>query len=50
VGEAGKAAARGAAEVQYRQFAQHLGAQFAQGHRFIDDLPAEVSVGKDEAK
>jgi hypothetical protein len=50
VGEAGKPSARGAAETQYRHFAQHLGAQFAQGHRFIDDLPAEASVGEDAAK
>jgi hypothetical protein len=49
-GEAGKAAARGAAEMQYRQFAQQLGAQFVQGHRFVHDLPAEASLGEDETR
>jgi hypothetical protein len=48
--EAGKTAARGAAEAQYKQFAQHLGAQFTQGHRFLDDLPLEASAGEDEVK
>ena len=47
--EAGKAAARGAAETQYRQFAQHLGEHFKQGHRFIDDLPVEA-LGDDDGK
>ncbi len=49
-GEAGKAGARAAGEVPYRQFAQHLGAQFKQGHRFIDDLPAETLGGEDDVK
>ncbi len=48
--EAGKTAARGSAEAQYKQFAQHLGAQFTQGHRFLDDLPLEASAGEDEVK
>jgi hypothetical protein len=48
--DASKAAARGAAETQYRQFAQHLGAQFTQGHRFLDDLPVESFVGEDDGK
>ena len=48
--EAGKAAARGAAEAQYKRFAQHLGVLFTQGHRFIDDLPLEASAGEDEVK
>ena len=42
-GEAGKAAARAAGEVPYKQFAQHLGTQFKQGHRFIDDFPRPCS-------
>jgi hypothetical protein len=49
-GEAGKAAARAAGEVPYKQFAQHLGTQFKQGHRFLDDLPAEVFAGDDHVK
>ena len=49
-GEAGKAAARAAGEVPYRQFAQHLGTQFKQGHRFLDDFPAEVFAGDDHVK
>ena len=49
-GEAGKAAARAAGEVPYRQFAQHLGTQFKQGHRFIDDFPAEAFAGDDDVK
>jgi hypothetical protein len=48
--DAGKGAARGAGETQYRQFAQHLGVQFQQGHRFVDDLPAEAFAGDDHAK
>jgi hypothetical protein len=48
--DAGKAATRGAAETQYKQFAQHLGAQFTQGHRFIDDLPVEAFAGEDDVK
>ncbi len=47
-GEAGKAGARAAGEVPYRQFAQHLGAQFKQGHRFVDDVPAGVFAEEDE--
>ena len=42
-----KGAARGAAEGPYRQFAQHLGAQFNQGHRFIDDVPLEAGGDED---
>jgi hypothetical protein len=49
-GEAGKAAPRAAGEVPYRQFAQHLGTQFKQGHRFIHDLPAEAFAGDDDVK
>ena len=48
--EGGMAATRGAAEARYKQFAQHLGAQFAQGHRFIDDLPVEPFSGEDDDK
>jgi hypothetical protein len=47
-GESGKSMARGAAETQCKQFAQHLAAQFAQGRRFIDDLPVEASAGEDD--
>jgi len=50
IGEGNKAAARGAAETQYKQFAHHLGAQFSQGHRFIDDLPVEALAGGDDRK
>lgn len=32
------------------QFALHLGAQFTQGHRFIDDLPLEASAREDDVK
>jgi hypothetical protein len=49
-GEGSKAAARGAAETQYKQFAQHLGAHFAQGHRFTDDLPVEALAGDNNTK
>jgi hypothetical protein len=49
-GEAGKAAARATGEVPYRQFAQHLGAQFKQGHRFIDDFSPEAFAGDDDVK
>jgi hypothetical protein len=49
-GEAGKAGARAAGEAPYRQFAQHLGAQFKQGHRFIDDLPVETLGGEDDVE
>jgi predicted DNA-binding protein len=48
--DAGKAAARAAAETQYKRFAQYLGAEFAQGHRFIDDLPVEAVGGEDDVK
>jgi hypothetical protein len=48
--EASMAATRSAAEARYKQFAQHLGAQFAQGHRFIDDLPVEPFSGEDDDK
>jgi hypothetical protein len=46
--DVGKATARGGGEAPYKQFAQHLGAEFAQGHRFIDDLPAEALGGDDD--
>jgi len=39
---AGKGAVCGAAEAEYRQFAQ--------GHRFIDDLPVEAVEGEDDVK
>jgi hypothetical protein len=45
-----KAAARDVAETQYKKFAQHVGAQFAQGHRFIDDLPAEALGAEGDGK
>jgi hypothetical protein len=45
--EPGKGAARAAGETPYRQFAQQLGAQFKQGHRFIDDFPLEAFAGDD---
>jgi hypothetical protein len=48
--EAGRVAARGAAETQYRQFAQHVGAQFMQGHRFVNDVPVEAFSGEDDVK
>lgn len=48
--DAGKVAARSAAETQYKQFAQHLGAQFTQGRRFIDDVPVEAFAGDDGDK
>jgi hypothetical protein len=48
--DAGKAASRAAGEVPYRQFAQHLGTQFKQGRRFIDDLPADAFAGDDDVK
>ena len=46
--EAGKGATRGAGETQYRQFAQHLGAQFTQGRRFVDDVPVEAFGEEDD--
>jgi len=49
-GEAGKAAPRAAGEVPYRQFAQHLGTQFKQGHRFVDDMPVDAFAGEDDVK
>jgi hypothetical protein len=48
--DAGKGAARAAGETPYRQFAQQLGAQFKQGHRFIDDFPLEAFAGDDRVK
>lgn len=48
--DAVKAAGRGAAEAQYKKFAQHLGAEFMQGHRFVDDVPVEASAGEDEVR
>jgi predicted DNA-binding protein len=48
--EAGMAATRGASEARYKQFAQHLGAHFAQGHRFIHDLPVEAFGREDDDK
>jgi hypothetical protein len=47
--EAGKGATRGAGETQYRQFAQHLGAQFKQGHRFVHDVPVEAFGDEDDS-
>jgi predicted DNA-binding protein len=47
--DAGRPLARSAAATQYAQFAQHLGAGFAHGHRFVDDLPAETFAGEDKA-
>jgi len=49
-GEAGKAAARAAGEVPYRQFAQHLGTQFRQGHRFVNDLPVETFADEEHVE
>ena len=49
-GEAGKAAARAAGEASYRQFAQHLGTQFKQGHRFVNDLPVETFADEVQAE
>ena len=49
-GEAGKAAARAAGEVPYRQFAQHLGTQFKQGHRFVNDLPVETFADEEHVE
>jgi hypothetical protein len=43
--------AKGAAgEVPYRQFAQHLGAQFKQGHRFVNDLPVETFADEEDVQ
>jgi hypothetical protein len=39
-----------AGEIPYRQFAQHIGAQFRQGQRFVNDLPDETSAGEDDVK
>ena len=50
VAEGGMAATRGGAEARYKQFAQHLGVQFAQGHRFTDDLPVDAVEGEDDVK
>jgi hypothetical protein len=44
------AATRDAAETKYKKFAQHLGAEFAQGHRFIDDFPVEALGAEDDGK
>jgi DNA repair protein RadC len=33
---------KGAGEKQYKQFVQHLAAQFAEGHRFVDDVPVDA--------
>ncbi len=48
VGEGGKAQGRGVAEAQYKQFAQHLGAGFAQGRRFVDDVAVGPLGDEDE--
>jgi hypothetical protein len=48
--DAGMAATRSAAETEYKKFAQHVGAEFAQGHRFIDDFPAEALGAEDDGK
>ncbi len=38
----GKAAARSTAESRYRTFVEHVGQQFSDGRRFLDDLPRET--------
>jgi hypothetical protein len=48
VAEGGKAQARSVAEAHYKQFAQHLGAGFAQGRRFVKDVPVGPSDDEDE--
>jgi hypothetical protein len=45
-----RGAARGGAEGPYRQFAQHLGAQFNQGHRFVDDVPLEADGDENSSR
>ena len=40
--ESGKKSARASAEVRYRQFVEHVAAQFSGGRRFLDDLPHEA--------
>jgi hypothetical protein len=46
--EAGKPAARKAAEADYKRFVQDLGKEFSKGHRFVHDLPPEMIAGDDE--
>jgi len=48
--EGSMAAAFRAAETAYKWFAHRLGEEFAQGHRFVDDLPAEALGGEDDVK
>jgi hypothetical protein len=43
--EAAKPAARKAAEADYKHFVEHLGREFARGHRFLQDL---LPVAEDE--
>jgi hypothetical protein len=43
--EAGKAAAVSSAAARYKRFAEHLGEQFAEGHRFRDDVPGSPGDG-----
>ena len=45
-----KASTRGSAETHYKKFVEHLGALFAQGHRFIDDLPPDTFRNDDDGK
>jgi hypothetical protein len=47
---ASKAAVRGAAEMQYSQFARHASTRLKQGHRFVNDVPVEGSVRGDDVK
>jgi hypothetical protein len=46
--DAGMDATRDAAEKKYKRFAQHVAAEFAQGHCFIDDFPAEALGAEDD--
>ena len=46
--EGSMAAALRTAEIAYKWFAHRLGEEFAQGHRFIDDLPVEALGGQDD--
>ncbi|MGH7434541.1 MAG: hypothetical protein ACRENE_02620, partial [Polyangiaceae bacterium] len=48
--DAGKAAGRSAAEADYTRFAQHVGAELKQGHRFTHDFPAEAFAAEDDVK
>jgi hypothetical protein len=48
--EPGKGAAHAAGETPYRQFVQHLGAHFKQGHRFVNDLPVETFADEEDVE